>query len=240
MAYLAAVARGLTSTALFGVFGIGALLVSPVMLVLRRPERGQPVVRTLWRPMVALFQLTGLIRVNRGNLGTYRGAVLVANHPTLIDVMLIVSLVPRTLYVAKHALKTNPILAAIVRATALPDDATLPEKAADYLKDGWNVLVFPEGTRSPREGGLNPFHRGAAQLALRTGAPIVCLRERLSRRLLAKGQRPWDMGTRRVQIAFEELDVLTPPKAEGSFHVAAQALTENVRALFGSGDTFLI
>jgi len=204
--------RGLTSTCLFAVFGLGALLVSPVMLVLRRPEFGQPVVRALWRPLVALFELTGLIRVDRGNLPSSRGVVLAANHPSLIDVVLVLVLVPRTLYVAKRALRTNPFMAAIVRATSLPDDASLPEVAARYLAAGWNVLVFPEGTRSPASG-MHPFRRGAAQIAMKAGAPVVPLAIVQTRRILAKWQMPWEMGPSRVLYEFRAGE---PLRASGS------------------------
>ncbi len=227
---VAAVLRGLTALALFGVFGAGALLVSPAMLLLRRPERAQPVVRALWRAVAWLFVATRLIRIARGNLGAPRGVVLVANHPTLIDVVLLVARVPRTLYVAKHTLKGNPFLSAIVRATALPDDARLPDVAAPYLRAGWNVLVFPEGTRSPRAGGLQPLRRGAAQLAVRAGVPVVCVRETLSRRILAKGQRPWDMGAQRVVFSFRASEPLRPPTDAASRHVAAVRLTDAIRA----------
>ena len=149
MDFAVAFLRGLTALALFVVFGAGALLISPLMFLLRDPPHGQPVVRATWRFIVALFCWTRLIKVERGNLEDWRGVVLVANHPSLIDVVLLVSLVPRTLYVAKSALRRSPFLGAIVRATALPDDATLPDVAAPYLKAGWNVLIFPEGTRTP-------------------------------------------------------------------------------------------
>lgn len=230
----AEILRGLAATALFAVFGAGALAVAPLMFLLRRPERAQPVVRTLWRLMARLFVATGLIRIARGNLTAVRGAVIVANHPTLIDVVLIVSLVPRTLYVAKHALRGNPFLTAIVRATALPDDARLPETAAPYLRAGWNVLVFPEGTRSPQGGGLHPLRRGAAQLAIRAGAPVVCIRETLTRRILAKGQRPWDMGSRRVVFSFRMSAPIPSPVAHGSPHAAAVRLTDAIRAQLAS------
>lgn len=221
--------RGLTAVALFGVFGAGALLVSPVMLLLRDPVRGHPVVRATWRIMVALFRWTRLIRVECGNLSSPRGSVLVANHPSLIDVVLLVALVPRTLYVAKGALRRNFFLGPIVRATALPDDATLPAVAAPYLKAGWNVLIFPEGTRTPSRSAL-VFHRGAAQLALRAGAPVVCIRETLSRRILAKRQPPWDMGTERVVFSFEERGRIFPSATDAvSFHASAVRLTDEIQ-----------
>ena len=231
MDFAVAFLRGLTAVALFVVFGAGALLISPLMFLLRDPPHGQPVVRATWRFVVALFCWTRLIKVERGNLEDWRGAVLVANHPSLIDVVLLVSLVPRTLYVAKSALRRSPFLGAIVRATALPDDATLPDVAAPYLKAGWNVLIFPEGTRTPRGQPCGALKRGAAQLALRANAPVVCVRERLSRRILAKGQKPWDMGAERVVFSFDAAAPIAPasfPRAASS-RVAASELTEMIR-----------
>ena len=222
--------RGAAALALFALFGAGALAISPLMLVLRRPDRAQPVIRTLWRLVARLFVGAGLIGIDRGNLTSVRGAVVVANHPTLIDVVLIVALVPRTLYVAKHALKGNPFLSAIVRATALPDDATLPDIAAPFLKAGWNVLIFPEGTRTPRDGKAS-LKRGAAQLAIRAQAPVVCVRETLTRRILAKGQHPWDMGDKRVTFSFRMSEPISPAAADSSSpHAAAVRLTDEIRA----------
>ena len=252
MDFAVAFLRGLTALALFVVFGAGALLISPLMFLLRDPPHGQPVVRATWRFVVALFCWTRLIKIERGDLEDWRGVVLVANHPSLIDVVLLVSLVPRTLYVAKSALLRNPFLSSIVRATALPDDATLPDVAAPYLKAGWNVLIFPEGTRTPLESGkvekwkggkvrcgkvergeggkVGVLKRGAAQLAIRTGASIVCVRETLSRRILAKHQKPWDMGMERVVFSFESRGTLLPDAADSeSAHAAAVRLTDEIR-----------
>lgn len=226
--------RGVTSVLLFAVFGLGALVISPLMLVLRRPERCLRVVRAVWRPLVKLFVWTGLIAVDRGNLKKMKGTILVANHPSLIDVVLVVSLVPRTLYIARHGLRTNPVMAAIVRATSLPDDARLFDAAAPYLKKGWNVLIFPEGTRSPEAGGRHPFKRGAAQLALRTGAPLVCVGILQTRRILAKRQAIWDMGRRRVVYAFRT-DAPTRETVETgeSLHAAARRVTTELNRRIG-------
>lgn len=198
-----AVFRGAVSLFLFALFGIGALLVSPLMIVLRTPRLCQPAVRVLWIALVAMFRATGIIGIRRGAFpGTLRGCVIAANHPSLIDVVLVTALFPKTLYVAKAALLRNPFMAAIVKHTSLPVDERLPQAVVPYLRDGWNVLVFPEGTRSPAEGGMHPLHRGAAQLVLRTGAPLVCLGIGVSRRITGKGQAPWDVGTERVMYSF--------------------------------------
>ena len=229
IAKLRAIYRGTISLFLFGVFGSGALLISPLMLVLRKPELCQPIVRTAWRFILSVFVGTRLMRIDRGNLGEVRGSVIAASHPSLIDVVVLTALIPRTMYVAKESLRWNPFLTAIVRATALPDDPTLPERAAPFLAKGWNVLIFPEGTRSPAEGGLQPLRRGAAQLALRTGAPVVCVRLTTSRRVLGKHQPPWDVGDRTVTFALSSDTISAQRAEEMGLHQAAIRLTEEIR-----------
>ncbi|MBO7721503.1 MAG: 1-acyl-sn-glycerol-3-phosphate acyltransferase [Kiritimatiellae bacterium] len=237
MKRLRAVARGAVAVALFAVFGLGAVVITPAVMLLRGHDRRQPVVRAAWRIAVRLFALTGLMRVERTG-GDWRvsGSVVVANHPSLIDVVLLVVMLPRTLYVAKRGLKTNPFLAAIVRATALPDDATLPRRAAPYLAAGWNVLIFPEGTRSPAAGGLGPFHRGAAQLALRTGSQVTCVRIDVSRRVLGKNQPPWDVGSETVVYRFRRRDIAAETAPDRGVRAAAVRLTGRIRDALSGAD----
>lgn len=223
--------RGAIALLLFAVFGLGGILISPLMVVLRSRRRCQPVVRALWIPLVALFKAFGIISVqSEGALRNFRGCVIAANHPSLIDVVLIAALVPRTLYVAKASLLRNPFMAAIVRNTSLPVDERLPEVAMSYLAEGWNILIFPEGTRSPRSGEMHPFRRGVAQLVLRTGAPLVCLGIGVSKRILAKGQPPWDVGSERVAYSFRA-DVPKSYEIDSSRALRPQAvaLTEEIR-----------
>ena len=146
---LYAVWRGLASLTLFAAFGAGSLLLTLIVLLLRKLPLCHPVMRAFWKLTVFLFKFTGLISVDcPRNAAEVRGSIIVANHPSLIDVVLLTVLVPRTLFVAKHALLRNPFVSAIVRHTSLPDDERLPAAAAPYLAAGWNVLIFPEGTRS--------------------------------------------------------------------------------------------
>ncbi len=211
----------------FALFASGALLLAPLMVLFSRDRlRAHGFVRGLWRSFVWGVSAVRLIRVEKGNLKAVAGAVVVANHPSLIDVVILVALLPKTLYVAKHQLLRSFPLSFVVRATALPDDAQLLEVAPAYLAQGWNVLIFPEGTRSPAPNTPRRFHRGAAQLALRTHAPILCVTMNLSRRLLAKGQPVWDMGDGRVVYSLTARPPRVPERRAGeSLHEAAVRVT---------------
>ena len=60
--------------------------------------------------------------------------------------------------------------------------------ATDLLADGWSLVIFPEGGRSP-DGWAQPHRAGAAHLAVRTGLPLVPIHIEGSRRILKKGGR---------------------------------------------------
>ena len=229
MRFISAV-RGIATVLLFVFFGIGTLLLAPFMLVLRTPDRCHPPIRFTWRLLILACRALGLIGIDAKALEHCRGCIVAANHPTLIDVVMITALIPRTLFVAKHGLLNIPVLSTAVRRAALPDDARLLTVAEPYLASGWNVLVFPEGTRSKTLNEIGPLRRGVAQLALRTGAPIFCIGIHLTRMILGKGQRITDMGVARAVFTFRSD---SPRKAQLNPSIPlrsqASALSDDIR-----------
>ena len=220
--------RGTVSLALFALFGVGALFLSLFAALSGGPERCHRVIRASWRLLLWLFEATWLIRIETRGLARCEGCVVVANHPSLIDVVILVALVPKALFVAKHALTGNPFMSLIVRNAALPDDERLPDVARGYLEKGWNVLIFPEGTRSPASG-LRRFRRGAANMAIRCGAPVELISIRQSRRILGKDQKPWDMGDRTVVYSLSAEGPVAYAQAPGeSVHAAAVRAAEDI------------
>ena len=74
--------------------------------------------------------------------------------------------------------------------------------------------VFPEGTRSPLDGGLQPFQRGAFELAIRAGAPIVLLHLRCHPPALSKALPIWRHPDRMAVLTVDSLGTIDPV-AEG-------------------------
>ncbi|MCR0984009.1 lysophospholipid acyltransferase family protein [Roseomonas populi] len=143
--------------------------------------------RLIERADLARFDLAAL-----DGLRDARGLVLVPNHLSMIDVMLVVSRVPDTVCIMKAGLERNPLLGGGRLAGYIPNSGGLSviRRATEALRAGVNLLVFPEGTRSP-DGRVGPFHPGFALMARRAGAAVQPVVIESNTRYLGKGWPIW-------------------------------------------------
>ena len=175
------VATGLS----FALFGIGGLclriLVFPLLALLpgdsitRRSRARQTVSRLFWlfvqfmyRSGVLTYEVEGAERLGRP------GQLIIANHPSLIDVVVLIALIRDANCVVKQSLWDNPFTRGPIRAAQYISNngsAEMLDEAADALRDGQTLIIFPEGTRTT-PGEPPRFHRGAAAIAVR-GASVV-------------------------------------------------------------------
>jgi 1-acyl-sn-glycerol-3-phosphate acyltransferase len=178
----------LFATALsFFAFGICGLLFSLIAFPLASiwPHRAsrQRVVTTVihgfFRVLVAAMQRVGIMELDAANVQLLRSgtpAIVVANHPTYLDVVMLLSLMPSACCVVKNAHWSNPCLWGIVRAAEYVSNADpegFVEDCARQLARGYSVIIFPEGSRSPAPNRLHAFSRGFAHTALEARAPIL-------------------------------------------------------------------
>jgi 1-acyl-sn-glycerol-3-phosphate acyltransferase len=110
-----------------------------------------------------------------------RPVILAANHESYLDPPLIGMVFPKLLrFIAWDGLFKVPLLGFIIRALgAAPVNqenknsaASLLRDVMGFIKDGYSILIFPEGQRSP-DGRLQPLEGGVALISSKTGAPIV-------------------------------------------------------------------
>ena len=232
----------------FVVFGLGAvvidLLILPVLrLVSWRPadrqRRVQLLIHHAYR-LFALFMTTlGLIRVTWvGRERLREGPILVvANHPTLIDVVLLVAAMPQAVCIVKTAAERHPLLRRLVRGAGyIGNDhpEALIDAGTESLRQGRSLLLFPEGTRSP-EGRLWPFRRGAARIALRSGTDLVAVVITCSPPTLMKGQPWYDVPPCTAHLTFtvKEPIRLEDHAAPGKTEAAgAREVTEYLQTFF--------
>jgi 1-acyl-sn-glycerol-3-phosphate acyltransferase len=127
--------------------------------------------------------------------------IFAANHHSHADTGLLLSLLPqrfrRKTVVAAAAdyffdRRTKGTFHALTFG-AVPMERTKVNRrsavvATDLLADGWNLVIFPEGGRSP-DGWAQEFRGGAAYLAVRSGRPVVPVYIEGTRHMWPKGQR---------------------------------------------------
>lgn len=102
-----------------------------------------------------------------------KSCVIVANHPSLLDVVYTFAFVRNANCIIRAGLRNSPV-AGIVRPLYVANDDdfdTMVAECEKSLKSGENLIIFPEGTRTPRHG-TNPYKKGAARIALKTGCNV--------------------------------------------------------------------
>ena len=125
----ARVARGALSGLFFAAYGLFALPFALLLTVPVWPKRGiRAVVRVFYRLFVLFARLTRLFRVecsaaDRAALRALRGKVVVMNHVSLIDIVILVAHLGDSVCIAKAAIKRNPFLSAVVKSVFIANDA---------------------------------------------------------------------------------------------------------------------
>lgn len=104
-------------------------------------------------------------------------SVIVSNHLSAFDIMVILALPANMIMIVKKWVWRAPFLGQLVRDAGYllvgqDSPEALLEKCADSLKKGVSVMVFPEGTRS-KNGQMGRFHKGAFEIATKTNSPVI-------------------------------------------------------------------
>jgi fatty-acyl-CoA synthase len=142
----------------------------------RDARTARRVVRATCRALLALGGVRPRVRVRQPEV-LDASAVLVANHASYVDVVVLLATLPVNVrFAAKARLATYPILGTLIRRAAYLEVNRGTSAAADdlvaTLKNGESLFVFPEGTfvRAP---GVQPFRLGAFHAAVDTGSPVL-------------------------------------------------------------------
>ncbi len=220
----------------FAMFGLGGLLIRgivfPGMMLVPRGERREQLAKNLIGRAMALFvwlmRVTGAVSVSvKGAEKLDReGLLILANHPSLIDVVILMSLITRPDCIVKAALWRNPFTAGPVRVAGYISNATGPElvnDAIDSLARGNNLIVFPEGTRTGPAGDMQ-FQRGAANIAVRGKRAVTPVVITVSEQTLTKSSKWYRPPARKPHFCIHVLDdVAVEPLIAGHGEPAMQA-----------------
>ena len=168
----------------FVYFLAGCLLLQLLIVVLhllplgrrRRKEWFHRAIYGFTRLFLATMFTTRTRRLNPEGETFARPAIIVANHQSFIDILLLLSTAPKLVMVTNSWVWRSPFFGRIVRYAGFRHAAdgydALAESLREDLADGYSAVIFPEGTRS-EDGTIRRFHKGAFLLAERLGADLV-------------------------------------------------------------------
>lgn len=129
------------------------------------------------------------------NMPNNQAAILASNHQGAADILILLAVLPANfVFIIKKELFDVPIFGWYLRqAGYIPIDRGTRKGAIELfveakkrIKSGENILIFPEGTRSP-DGNLQPFKRGSLLLAFRSNVPIVPIAISGSYKIMPRG-----------------------------------------------------
>jgi 1-acyl-sn-glycerol-3-phosphate acyltransferase len=231
----------------FIIFGLGSVAISaavlpPLWLFVRDGDRRRLIfvrcVRLSWRLFTQIMVSLHLIEVrvsqeDRRLLASLSSTVIVSTHPSLIDIVLLVSMTKDATSVVRGGLFQNPIIRFIVVNAFIGNDEEpdeLVSRSVGALKKGYNLIVFPEGTRN--DGATGRLKRGAAHIAIGGMADVAVLRIGVCPPMLRKGGGWRDAGERRsvydisVRAVLKTADTIDTGKSRNT---NAKTLTARIK-----------
>ena len=233
----------------FFIFGVGGVLI-PLVVVptlyllsgdqLLREQRGQKFIHHSFGLFIGMMRFLGVLSYKVSDVERLKNAKLIlANHPSLLDVVFLISLVPNANCVVKAGLIRNPFMRGPIKAAGYiindgdADDVIVA--AADAFDKGHALIIFPEGTRTT-PSQLIQLKRGAANVSIRTGVDITPVLITCVPTTLTKNDRWYEIPDKAMdfQIKIKENIAVKPYLDDLNYSKGARALTQDLTKYFNN------
>lgn len=227
------------SFALFGLGGlfIGSAVIPVLALFVRDSERRivgtRRIIGRSMRLFVGFMAAVGVLRYRIEGLeyvDRRQNYLILANHPSLIDVVFLLAFFPQAVCVVKQSIFENPFTRHVVRLAGYisnRDRADMLTESVARLAKGRSLILFPEGTRTSPDGTLK-FSGAAAAIAVRAKSPCLPVLIRVQPTTLTKADRWYEIPPRQVEFRmwierpFQPAEKLGPApdsrRPDRSFH----------------------
>ncbi|HBM88013.1 MAG TPA: 1-acyl-sn-glycerol-3-phosphate acyltransferase [Rhodobiaceae bacterium] len=201
----------------FTLFGLGGIAIGFVLFPLihllamntsRAQKRCQYVVHLSFRFFIRIMKTLGILTYSiEGDecLGDKQAGIVVSNHPSLIDVVFIVSRVPNALCIVKRAAWSNPFMMGVMWATGYvsnDEPEKLLETCATRVRGDEKLVIFPEGTRTV-PGQPMKLRRGAASIIVKSGIPFTPVTISSKPTTLTKAEKWYQIPPRPMHIRMD-------------------------------------
>ncbi len=205
-----------------------ALLLYPLLPRATGRRIGRAMIAHGYRVFWRIAAASGMLRLEAQALDGLRdepGLIVVANHPSMLDALMLVARLPRSACVMKASLMHNPLLGPGARlARYIRNDSAfgMIQCAVKDLQDGGQLVLFPEGTRTT-QAPINPFHASFALIAKRAQAPVQTVFIDTSSPYLGKGWPLWRLPPLPIRFTVRLGRRFAPPQDFEALRAEAEA-----------------
>lgn len=194
---------------MFFIFGIGAVILNFLLFpfIKNNKELCSDIIHNTWRFFVNLMMFLKLFRLDVKKLEKIENKVIVSTHPSFIDIVILIALIPRSTCFVKKELAHNPILKNLVTSIFITNEVELDELKSEskkMLDRGFNVIIFPSGIRHRRDE-FPKIRKGASLVALNAGKNIVPIKMFSDRDFLFINQPFYAVSDRCVNFEIEQM-----------------------------------
>lgn len=201
--------RSILAVFCFFIFGIGAVILNFLLFpfIKNNKELCSDIIHNTWRFFVNLMMFLKLFRLDVKKLEKIENKVIVSTHPSFIDIVILIALIPRSTCFVKKELAHNPILKNLVTSIFITNEVELDELKSEskkMLDRGFNVIIFPSGIRHRRDE-FPKIRKGASLVALNAGKNIVPVRMFSDRDFLFINQPFYAVSDRCVNFEIEQM-----------------------------------
>lgn len=201
--------RSIFAVFCFFIFGIGAVILNFLLFtfIKNNKELCSDIIHNTWRFFVNLMMFFKLFRLDVKKLKKIENKVIVSTHPSFIDIVILIALIPRSTCFVKKELAYNPILKNLVTSIFITNEVELEELKSEskkMLDRGFNVIIFPSGIRHRRDE-FPKIRKGASLVALNAGKNIVPVRMFSDRDFLFINQPFYAVSDRCVNFEIEQM-----------------------------------
>ncbi|CAG5067675.1 Carboxy-S-adenosyl-L-methionine synthase [Dyadobacter sp. CECT 9623] len=219
---------------LSGCLFLHSKLVTVLLLPISKKRKREMINRSLsWFAKTVIYSGPHVKKRFSGleNLNMDKPVIFIANHTSFLDILLAIMLHPKIVLMVKGWVYKSPFFGPIIRYAGYvyTDDGTEEniEKVRALVREGYSLLIFPEGTRS-EDGEIARFHKGAFHLAAQLDLDIQPVLIHGAHEVLPKGDFLIRPGALNVRV----LPPIPPSDEKRSGQLRDQ--TKNIAAYFRS------
>lgn len=193
----------------FFVFGCGAVLLNFFVFPFIKNNKFlcSDIIHYAWKFFVNFMIMLGLFKLEIKKLSKIENKIIVATHPSFIDIVILIALIPHSTCFVKKELAHNPILKNLVNSIFITNEVDLDElksKSKEMLDMGFNVIIFPSGIRH-RRNEFPKIKKGASLVALNSNKNIIPIKFFTDYDFMFINQPFYEVGENRVTFEVEQM-----------------------------------